>query len=112
MPCCAYVSSTFRGTIDQANENPGACFRCTAEIFLNITYREILWPGLLISRQIYQVSILGYTNDWHNRRSWRKLIMCIPPPIACVHLAAVSTTLRVRKAHLFKIEVRMKRIMG
>jgi hypothetical protein len=60
---------------------------------------------MLIARKIGQVSLVGCTYDWHNRRSERKLILCIPPPIARVHLAVDSMTLRVSEAHRFKIEV-------
>jgi hypothetical protein len=35
------------------------------------------------------------------------LILCIPPPIARVHLIINSMTLRVSEAHRFKIEVRL-----
>jgi hypothetical protein len=36
------------------------------------------------------------------------LILCIPRPIAPVHLAVDSTTLRVSKVHQFKGKVRLK----
>jgi hypothetical protein len=64
-----------------------------------------------IARNIGQVSHVGCTYDWHNRRSGRKLILFIPRPIAHVHLAADLTTLGVREAHPFKIEVRLKLVM-
>ena len=108
MPCLVNVFGTFRGTWDQPDKNPGALFWRTADIFSNIANREIQRPGMLIARKIGQVSLVGCTNDGHNRCSGRKLILCIPPPIARVHLAVDSTTLRVSEAHRFKIEVRLK----
>jgi len=108
MPCFVYVFGTFRGTWDQAYENPNALFRCTADICSNITYREIERPRMLIAGRICPLSLVGCTNDWHNRRSGRKLIVCIPPPIAYVHLALYSTALRVSEVHRFKIKVCLK----
>jgi hypothetical protein len=58
--------------------------------------------------KIGAVSLVGNTYGWHNHRSGRKLILCIPPPIARVHLTVDSTTLRVSEAHRFQIEVRLK----
>jgi len=72
---------------------------------LNITNREIQWPGMLIARTIGQVSLVGYTYDGHNCRSGRQLILCIPPRVARVHLTVDSTALRVSKAHRFKIDM-------
>jgi hypothetical protein len=63
---------------------------------------------MLITRKIGQVSLVGCTFDWHNRRSGRTLILRIPPPTARVHLAEDSSTLGVSKAHRFKIEVCLK----
>jgi hypothetical protein len=83
-------------------------FRCAVDIFSNITNCEIQWPGMLIARKISQVSLVGHTYDWHNRCTCRILILCIPPPITCVHLAVDSTTLRVSEAHRFIIKVRLK----
>jgi len=108
MPCLVNIFGTFRRTGDQPNKNPGALFRCTADIFSNITDREIQRPGMLVAREIGQVGLVRCKNDRHNRRSSRKLILRIPPPIACVHLAVYSATFRVCKAHRFKIEVRLK----
>jgi len=108
MPCPVSNYGTFRRTGDQPNKNPGALFRCTADIFLNITDREIQRPGMLVARKIGQAGYVGCTNDWHNHRSSRKLHLCIPPPIACVHLAVSSATFRVCKGHQFKTEVRLK----
>jgi len=107
MPCLVNVFGTFRGTWDQPDKNPGTLFQCMADIFSNITNCEIQRPGMLISRKIGQVSLVGCTNDWHHRRSGRMLILCIPPPISRVHLAVDSMTLRVSEAHWFRIEVRL-----
>jgi hypothetical protein len=79
-----------------------------ADIFSHIANCEIQQPCMLIARKISQVSLVGCTNDWHNRRSGRTLNLCMPPPIAGVHLAVESTTLRVSKVHWFKTEVRLK----
>jgi len=108
MPCLINVFGTFRGTWDQPDTNPGALLCRTADIILNFTNCEIQWPGMLIARKIGQVSLVRCTNDWHNRRSGRKLILCIPLPIARVHLAVDLTTLTVSEAHQFKIVVHLK----
>jgi hypothetical protein len=111
MPCFVNILGTFRGSSDQANENRRALGRFMVDICSNITYREIQQSGMLIARKISQVSLVGCTNDWHSRRSGRKLIFGIPRPIARVHLAVDSTTLRVCEAHQFKVEVCLKRKM-
>jgi len=99
---------TFRGTWDQPDKNPGAHSWYTADIFSNITDREIQRPGMRIAQKIGQASLVGCKYDWHNRRSGRKLILCIPPPIARGHLAVGSMTLGLSEAHWFKIKVRLK----
>jgi hypothetical protein len=71
----------------QPKKNPGALFKCLADNFSNITNCEIQWPGMLFVRKIVKVGLLGCTDDLHNCRSSRKLILCITPPIACVNLA-------------------------
>jgi hypothetical protein len=73
------VFGTFPWSWDHANVNPGLLFRCLADIFLNITHGEIQWPGILITWNIGQVSLVGCTNDWHNCHSGRILTLCIPP---------------------------------
>jgi hypothetical protein len=83
-------------------------FWCAVDIFANIVNCEIQRTGMLIARKIGQVSLVRCTYDWHNRRSGRKLILRIPPPIAGVHLAVDSTTLIVSEANRFKIEMRLK----
>jgi len=105
MPCLSSLFGTFRKTGDQPNMNPCAVCRCTVDIFSNITDREIQWPGMLVARKFGQVGLVGLTNHWHNRRSSRKLMLCIPPQITSVHLAVCSATFQVCKAHPFKIEV-------
>ena len=112
MPCFVYVFDTILGTREQADKNPGAQFRCTAVIVSNISCREIERPGMLITQKVCLVSLVGCTNDWLNRRSGRKLILCIPPPIAHVHHTVYSTALRVSEAHLFEIEMCLKRKMS
>jgi len=77
----------------------------------NITNLQIQWPHTLIARKIDQLSLVGYTNDWQKRCSGRKLILFIPPPIACVHLAIDSSALIVSEAHQFEIEVCLTRKM-
>ena len=57
---------------------------------------------MLLACIIGHVSLVGCTNDWHNHRSGRKLILCIPPPVAGVHLTVHSVTFRVCEAHWFK----------
>ena len=102
------VFGTFRGTWNWPNMNPGELFWCMADISSNITNCEIQRPDMLITRKICQVSLVGCTYDWHNRRSGVQLILCIQPPITCVHLAVDSMTLRVSEAHWYKIEVSLK----
>jgi len=111
MPYFIYDFGTFQGICDQADKNRGALFRCTADNFSNITYHEIQWPGMLITRKKFQVHLVGFTNDWHNGRSGRKLILCIALPITRDHLAVDLMTLRVCEADPFKIEVCLKRKM-
>ena len=108
MPCLVSIFGTFWKSGHQPNNNPGVLFRCTADIFSNISDPDIQWPGMLIARKISQVGPVGCTNDWHNSRSSRKMILCIPPQIACVHLAVYSATFRVWKAHRLKIELDVK----
>jgi len=76
-------------------------------MYSNITDCEIQRPGMLIAQKFVQVGLVGCTNDWHNGHSSRKLIMCIPPPIAGVHLSVDSATLPVCKAHRFKLDVHL-----
>jgi len=108
MPCFNSVFGTFRGTGNEPDKNPGALFTCAVDIFSNITNCEMQWPGMLIARKVGQVSLVGCTYDWHNHRCSRKLILCIPPPITCIHLAVDSMAPRVSEAHQFKIKVRLK----
>jgi len=108
MPCIVSIFGTVWWKEDQPNQDAGARFRCTVDIFSNITYSVIQRPGMLVSQRIGQVGLVGCTNDWHNPRSSRRLIMHIPPPIACVHLAVYSATFRVYEEHQFKIEVCLK----
>jgi len=108
MHCFINVFGTFPGTWDQPDKNLGVLYRCAVDILSNITNCEIKWPGMLVAQEIDQVGLVGCTYDWHNRRPGRKLILCIPPPITCNHLAVVLTTLRVSKAHQLKIEVHLK----
>jgi hypothetical protein len=108
MPGFVNVLDTLRGTWAQPDKNPGALFRCTADIVLNITNCEIQRPGMLIVRTICQVSLVGCTYDCHNRHSGKKLYLCISPTFTSVHLAVHSTTLGVSEAYRFKIEVRLK----
>jgi len=99
------VFGTSLGTWYQADKNDGALFWGAADIISNITNREIQQAGMLIAQKDCQVSLGGCTTDWHNCRSSRKLILCIPPPITGVHLAVYSTTLRDCEVHRFEIQV-------
>jgi hypothetical protein len=108
MPGFVNVLGTVWGAWDQPDKNRCAHFRYAADIFWNITNPEVQRPGLVIAKEIGQVSPVGCTNDWHNCRSSRMLIVCIPPPIAHVHLAVDSTTLKVSEAHWFINEPRLK----
>ena len=108
MPGFVNVFGTFQGTWDQADKNPDVLLRCKADIFSNITYREIQWPGMLMAPKISQVSLVRCPNDWHHSHSGLTLIWGGPPPIARVRLNVDLTTLRVCKAHQFEIEVCLK----
>jgi len=108
MPCFVNVLGTLWGTWDQPDQNPGARFWCAVNMFPNFAQCEMLWPGTLIARTFGQVNYVGRTYDSHNCRSGRKLILCITPQIAHVHLAVESTTLRVSEVHRFQIELRLK----
>jgi len=87
MPCLVSIFGTVCGTGDQPNKNPGALFRCMADIFSSITDHEIQRPDMLVTLEIGQVGHVRCRNDWHNCRSSRKLIWHIQPAIACVHFA-------------------------
>jgi len=65
MPCLVSIFDTFRRTGDQPIKHPGALFRCTVDIFSNITDRKIQRQGMLVTRKIGQVGHVGCTNDWH-----------------------------------------------
>jgi hypothetical protein len=108
MPGIVNVLGTFRGTWNQADRNAGVLLWCTADISLNLPYREIQWPGMLLARNHFEVSLVRYTNDWNNRRSGRKLILGIQPPIPRIDPAIYSTTPRVCEMHQLEIEVCLK----
>jgi hypothetical protein len=108
IPYFVTVFGPFRERGDQPDKNPERLCTWVAVIILSITNCEIQWPGMQITRKIGQVSLVGCTYDWHNRRSGSKLILCIPPPIARIHLAVDLSALRVIVAHRFKIEVPLK----
>jgi len=108
MQCFVNLFGTFRGTWNPRDKNPVVVYRCLPDIFWNIMNREIQAPGVPIARTICQVSLIRCTYDWHNCRSGRKLILCIPPPVSRVHLTVDSTTLRVSEAHRFHFEVCLK----
>jgi len=82
MPCLVRIFGTFRGTWNQRNDNLCEHVRCPPDIFANITNCEIQWAGMLIRLIIGSVNLVGCTNDWYNCHSCRKLIWCIPPPVA------------------------------
>jgi len=90
MPCIISIFARFQATWYQPNETPGALFRCPANIFSNVTNCEIPLPAMIIAETVCQVSNVGCTNDWYNCPSCRNLIVCIAPPIACVHLIQYS----------------------
>jgi hypothetical protein len=77
MPHLASIFGTFWWTGVQPNENPGKQFRCTADIFSNMTDHEIQQPGTLVVRNISQVGLVGCTNDRHNHRFSMKLNFCV-----------------------------------
>ena len=112
MPCLVCIFGTFQCTGDQPNKNPGALFRCTADIFWNITDREIQPPGMLVAWMICQVGLVRCTNDSHNDHFGRKMMLRIPLPIAHVHLAIYFAPFWVHKAHQFTIEVSLKWKLG
>jgi len=107
MPCLVSILEPFRG--------PGitprkiqARFVGEPDIFSNNTDLEIQWPGMLVTRKTDPEGHVGCTNHWHNCRSSGMLILRIPPPITCVHLAVYLVTFRVCKAKQFQIEVHLK----
>jgi len=62
MPCLVSIFGTFWRAGDQLNKNPGVLLRCMADMFSNITDREIQWPGMVAARNIGQVGLVGCTN--------------------------------------------------
>jgi hypothetical protein len=105
MPWLISIFRTFQRTGDHLKKNPSPLVRCTADIISNITDREIQRPGMLVDRTIGAPGLVGCTNNRHRHCSSRELILGILPPIACDHLAVSSATIRVGKAHWFKILV-------
>jgi hypothetical protein len=81
--------------------------RCKSDIISQFTNRVIQRPGMLVTRVIGPVGVVRCTNNCHNCCSSRKLILCISPPIAWVHLAVDLATFRVCLVHSFKINVRL-----
>jgi len=108
MACPVSIVGICLRTQDQTKKNPGADFRCTADIFLTISEREIPRPGMLVARNVDQVGLVGCTNVWHTRRSRRKVILGIPTTITGVHLPVYSATFRVCNVHQFEIAVLLK----
>jgi hypothetical protein len=108
MPCLVSIFGTFRRTEDQPNKNPGMLCRCMVDNISNITDGEIQWPAMVVMRESGYVGLVGCTNNCHNRRSSRKLILGVPQPIACIYRAVYSATFRVCKVHQFTIEVYLK----
>jgi len=102
-PCLVNVFGSFWGTCDQPDKKLEALSWCTADTFSNITNCDIQLPGILMAQKIGQVSLIGCTYDWHDRRSASNFIFGIPPQITSVHLTVDSTILRVSEAHRFKI---------
>jgi hypothetical protein len=99
---CRYIC-TFQGIWNLPNEHPGTAFMCTADMFLNISNREIQRTGMFISSNISQVHLVICTNDLHNRHLGRKLSLRIPPTVTCILLGVYSAILWVREAHWFTI---------
>jgi len=104
MPYLISIFVSFRGTYDQPNKTPDALFWCVANTLLNISNGEIQWPGMLITWNICQVSLVGCTNNWHNGRSSRKLILRMTPQIAHFHFASDWATFRVSKVEQCNME--------
>jgi hypothetical protein len=111
MTCLISISGTFQEKWNQPKETPCRLCRGPPDIFSNITNREIQRPDILITWSIGQVSLVGCKNDWCNRPSCRKLILCIPPSGTGVYLAVYSATFRIFVGHQFKIEMCLKWVM-
>jgi hypothetical protein len=92
MKCLISIFGTVWGTGYHYNQNPGTLSKCAVDIFTNTTDHDIQHPGMLGTRKIGQVDLVRCTNDWHNCRSSRKLVLSMLPPIACVHLAVYMAT--------------------
>ena len=108
MPCHLRTFGTFRRIWNWPKEQPRLLLWCLPDIFAYITNRGKQWPGMLIVWKNGQVSFVGCTNEWYYRRSCRRLIICIPPPVAGVHLAVYSATLQVGEVHWFDFKVRLE----
>jgi hypothetical protein len=81
---------------------------CHADVFLNVTNYKMQRLGILITEKVGHVSLVRCTYDWHNCRSSRKLILCIPPAITHANVTEDLMTITFRKEHLFKIEAYLK----
>jgi hypothetical protein len=57
---------------------------------------EIEWTGVMITRKIDAVSLVGSTNNWHNHHTGRKSNMAIPATNAAIQLAQFVKTYSVR----------------
>jgi hypothetical protein len=108
VPCLVQSIGIFQGIWQLSNKNPGALWRCTADIFSNIANGEMQRPGIPIAWRSGLVSLVGCTIDCQNCQYGRMLILRIQPLFIGVHLTVDLVTDRVCKAHQFKIVVCLK----
>ena len=108
MLCLVSILRAFRGTGVQPKKNPSTLSRCAVNIISNNTNREIQRLDMLVAQTSDQLGLLRCTNNWHNRRFGRTLILLIPPPMASVHLPLYLANFRLCKERQCKIEVWVK----
>jgi len=96
------------GLEDQPCLNPDAIDIWPANLFSDITHRQILLTGMSMNISIYPVGLVRWTNDWQYPPFSRKLICCIPPPVSHAHCAVNAIILEVSKEHQFEIVVCLK----
>jgi hypothetical protein len=99
------MSGTLCENGDLPNKNAEIFCRCPADIFSLIGNYEIQHPGMLIPRRFGQLSLARCTNDCHNCRSGRQLMLHILTPFSSVRLIVYLWIFTGSKVHHFKIEV-------
>jgi len=92
--------------------NANTIMRHAEDIYSYITNSKIHWTAVVDIQIIVQLRFVRDTNDWHNRRFGRKLILYIPQVISHVHFVVNMATFLLMDLHFLTIEVLLKWVMG